>query len=64
MWAALACAASAFATTRAGAEALLVIEAVHDDADGEAEETVDLAHPLGVALGQIVVDGDNVDTPP
>ena len=32
-----------------------------DDADGEAEELVDLAHPLGVALGQVVVDGDDVD---
>ena len=34
---------------------------MHDDADGEAEEAVDLAHPLGVALGEIVVDGDDVD---
>ena len=32
-----------------------------DDADGEAEELVDLAHPLGVALGQVVVDGDYMD---
>ena len=32
-----------------------------DDADGEAEELVDLAHPLGVALGEVVVDGDDVD---
>ena len=29
--------------------------------DGEAEEAVDLAHPLGVAAGQVVVDGDDVD---
>ena len=29
--------------------------------DGQAEEAVDLAHPLGVALGQVVVDGDDVD---
>jgi len=34
---------------------------MHDDADGEAEEAVDLAHPLGIALGEIVVDGDDVD---
>ena len=40
--------------------ALLVVEAVHDDADREPEEVVDLAHPFGVALGQIVVDGDDV----
>ena len=39
----------------------LVVEAVHDDADGQAEELVDLAHPFGVALGEIVVDGDDVD---
>ncbi len=32
-----------------------------DDADGEAEEAVDLAHPLGVAAGQVVVDRDHVD---
>ena len=30
------------------------------DADVEAEEPVDLAHPLGVALGQVVVHGDEV----
>ncbi len=44
-----------------GGAALLVGEVVHDDADGEAEEAVDLAHPFGVALGEIVVDGDDVD---
>ncbi len=43
-----------------GRLALLVVQAVHDDADGEAEEPVDLAHPFGVAPGQIVVDGDDV----
>ena len=40
--------------------ALLVVEAMHDDADAHAEETVDLAHPLGVAAGEVVVDGDDV----
>ncbi len=30
------------------------------DAHREAEEVVDLAHPLGVALGQVIVDGDDV----
>ena len=44
-----------------GGAALVVVEVVDDDADGEAEELVDLAHPLGVALGQVVVDGDHVD---
>ncbi len=45
---------------RVGGAALVVVEVVHDDADGEAEELVDLAHPLGVALGQVVVDRDHV----
>ena len=44
-----------------GGAAFVVGEVVDDDADGEAEELVDLAHPLGVALGQVVVDGDHVD---
>ncbi len=42
------------------AVALLVIQIVHDDADRHAEELVDTAHPLGVALGQIIVDRDHV----
>ena len=44
-----------------GRLALLVVEAVDDDADGQPEEAVDLAHPFGVALGEVVVDGDDVD---
>ena len=44
-----------------GLLALLVVEPVHDDADGEAEEAVDLPHPFAVALGEVVVDGDDVD---
>ena len=43
-----------------GLLALLVVEAVHDDADGEPEELVDLPHPFGVAPGEIVVDGDDM----
>ena len=39
----------------------VVVEIVHDDADGEPEEFVDGAHPGGVALGEIVVDGDDMD---
>ena len=39
---------------------LVVIQAMHDDADAHAEEMVDLAHPLGVAPGQVVVHGDDV----
>ena len=45
---------------RIGCSALRVVEAVHDDADREAEETVDLAHPFGVAAGEVVVDRDDV----
>ena len=40
--------------------ALLIVEAVHDDADRQAEEFVDLAHPLAVAFGEVVVDRHHV----
>ncbi|MPM28102.1 hypothetical protein SDC9_74621 [bioreactor metagenome] len=36
-------------------------EAVDDQAHLQTQKTVYLAHPLAVALGQVVVDGDNVD---
>ena len=36
-------------------------EVGHDDADRQAEELVDPAHPFGVALGEIIVDSDDVD---
>ncbi len=35
--------------------------AVLDEADIHAEEAVDLAHPLRVALGEVVVDRDDMD---
>ena len=38
-----------------------VVEAVHDHADRQPEEFVDLPHPLGVAFGEIVVDGDDMN---
>ena len=41
-------------------DALVGIHHRLDVADVHAEEPVDLPHPLGVALGQIVVDGDHV----
>src|SRR5690606_34170629 len=44
-----------------GRFALVVRHAVDDDAGREAEEAVDAAHPLGVALGEVVVDGNDVD---
>ena len=46
---------------RIGFLALGVVQPVDDHAGGHAEEGVDLPHPFGVALGQIVVDGDDVD---
>ncbi len=44
-----------------GVGALLVRYVVDDDADAHAEEAIDPAHPLGVAAGEIVVDGDDMD---
>ena len=41
--------------------ALGIVEAVHDDADRKSEKFVDLPHPFGVALGEIIVDGDDMD---
>ena len=37
-----------------------VVDLGEHDADGEAEELVDLAHPRRVALGEVVVRGDEV----
>ena len=41
--------------------ALNVVDPMDDAADGEAEETIDLAHPFTVALGEVVVHGDDMD---
>ena len=41
--------------------ALVVIEAMDDGVHREAQEAVDVAHPLGVPAGQVVVDGDDMD---
>ena len=38
-----------------------LVHVVDDEAHGEAQEAVDLAHPLALVLGQVVVDGDDVD---
>src|SRR5262249_12293689 len=40
--------------------ALFVVQPMHDDTDGQTQELVNLTHPFGVALGEIVVDGDDV----
>ncbi len=37
--------------------------AVNDQAHRQPHKAVDFAHPLAVALGQVVVDGDDVDSP-
>ena len=37
-------------------------ETVDNETNLQSEEAVDLAHPLAVAAGKIVVDGDDVDT--
>ncbi len=47
-----------------GLLALPVVEPVDDDADAEAEELVDLAHPFGVAAGEVIVDGDDMHAAP
>ena len=46
-----------------GAAALLAVGLVLvDTIDGEAVELIERAHPLGVALGEVVIDCDDVDT--
>jgi hypothetical protein len=44
-----------------GGLALGIVEVVDDAAHGQAEEVVDPAHPLGVAAGEVVVHGHDVD---
>ena len=41
--------------------AFLIAQIVHDDAHRHAQAFVDAAHPLGIALRQVIVDGDHVD---
>ena len=43
-----------------GCAALLGRQIVDDEADGQTQKPIDLAHPFRVALGQIVVDRDDV----
>ena len=38
-----------------------VVQVVLNDADGHPQESIDLAHPLRVATGQVVVGGDDVN---
>ncbi len=46
-----------------GLPALQRGESVDDQAHADAQEAVHLAHPLAVAAGQVVVDGDDVHAP-
>src|SRR5208282_652074 len=39
-------------------------QVMDDAADGQAERVVNAAHPLRVAAGEVVVDGDNVHPAP
>ena len=43
-----------------GGPAFLVGQAVDDDARGQSQEAVDLAHPGGVAAGEVVVHGHHM----
>ncbi len=43
-----------------GCFALLVVQAVGDDAAGKAQKFVNLAHPPGIAAGQVIVDGNHM----
>jgi len=45
-----------------GLLALTIIQAVHDDAHVQSQETVDRPHPFGIASGQIVIDRHHVHT--
>jgi len=40
---------------------LIVGEAMDDAADRQTQELVDLTHPIGIALGQIVIDRDDMN---
>ncbi len=44
-----------------GRFARVVVEVVLDDPVGQPQRCVERAHPFGVALGEVVVDGDEVD---
>ena len=43
---------------------LLLAHPVDDEPHGQAQESVHLAHPLALVLGQVVVDGDDVHALP
>jgi len=42
--------------------AFAVVEIVYDNADRQTQKAVNAAHPVGIAMGEVVVYGDDVDT--
>ena len=46
---------------RIGVLAFDIVHIVLDTADCQAEKFMDLAHPLGVARGKVIIDRDDVD---
>ena len=40
----------------------IAVQPLHDEAHGQAQPAVKLAHPLAVALGQVIVDGNDMHT--
>ena len=47
-----------------GGAACIAVHALCDQADRKAQPAVELAHPLAVALGKVIVDGDNMHASP
>ena len=43
-----------------GGAACIAVHALCDQADAQTQPAVELAHPLAVALGKVIVDGDNM----
>ena len=43
-----------------GGAPVIILNAMHDDAKGEPEKAIDLAHPFGIAPGEIIIDRNNM----
>ena len=41
--------------------AFIVIETMDDAANAHADALINTAHPFGIAAGEIIIDGDDVD---
>ncbi len=44
-----------------GVAALELVDIGDDHPNGQPEEAVELSHPFGIAAGEVIVDGDDVD---